>query len=52
MPRLIWSQLALRDVQRLYRFLAASNLHAAQRAVKALRQGGKVWLSSPVSAAR
>lgn len=47
MPRLIWSQPALRDVQRLYRFLAASNLHAAQRAVKALRQGVKVLAQQP-----
>lgn len=47
MPRLIWSRPALRDVQRLYRFLAASNLHAAQRAVKALRQGIKVLARQP-----
>lgn len=39
MPRLIWSPAALRDVQRLYRFLAPHNLEAAKRAVKAMRQG-------------
>ena len=38
MPRLIWSPKALGDVQRLYRFLAAKNRDAAQRAVKAIRQ--------------
>lgn len=42
MSRLIWSQPALLDVQRLYRFLAAKNIDAAKRAVKALRAGVKV----------
>jgi len=42
MSRLIWSQPALLDVQRLYRFLAPKNLNAAKRAVKAIRQGVKV----------
>lgn len=42
MPRLIWSQPALLDVQRLYRFLAPKNLDAAKRAVKAIRQGVNV----------
>jgi plasmid stabilization system protein ParE len=42
MPRLIWSQPALLDVQRLYRFLAPRNLEAAKRAVKAIREGVKV----------
>ena len=37
--RVIWSQAALLDVQRLYRFLAPKNLDAAKRAVKALRTG-------------
>ena len=32
MPRLIWSPAALRDVQRLYRFLAEKNAEAAKRA--------------------
>jgi plasmid stabilization system protein ParE len=39
MPRLIWSPVALRDVQRLYRFLAANSPDAAKRAVKAIREG-------------
>ncbi|MDR2240774.1 MAG: type II toxin-antitoxin system RelE/ParE family toxin [Zoogloeaceae bacterium] len=34
-----WSAAALRDVQRLYRFLAPKNPDAARRAVKAIRQG-------------
>ena len=47
MPRLIWSQPALRDVQRLYRFLAANHPQAAQRAVKALRLGVRVLGQQP-----
>lgn len=42
MPRLIWSQQALLDVQRLYRFLASKNRDAAKRAVSAVRQGVRV----------
>jgi plasmid stabilization system protein ParE len=42
MPRLIWSPAALLDVQRLYRFLAPKNPDAAQRAVRAIRQGVKL----------
>lgn len=42
MPRLIWSPQALRDVQRLYRFLAAKNTDAARRAVSSIRKGIKV----------
>jgi plasmid stabilization system protein ParE len=41
-PRLIWSPPALRDVQRLYRFLAPKNVDAAKRAVKAIREGVKI----------
>jgi plasmid stabilization system protein ParE len=47
MSRLIWSPLALLDVQRLYRFLAPKNLDAAKRAVKAIRQGVKVLGQQP-----
>ena len=47
MPRLIWSPAALRDVQRLYRFLAPKNLEAAKRAVKAIREGVKVVERQP-----
>lgn len=47
MPRLIWSPPALRDVQRLHRFLAEKNIDAAQRAVKAIRAWGKVIALQP-----
>jgi len=47
MPRVIWSQAALLDVQRLYRFLAPKNLDAAKRAVKAVRTGLKVLQLQP-----
>ncbi|HRH28843.1 MAG TPA: type II toxin-antitoxin system RelE/ParE family toxin [Aquabacterium sp.] len=47
MSRLIWSPLALLDVQRLYRFLAPKNLDTAQRAVKAIRQGVTVLSQQP-----
>jgi len=47
MPRLIWSQPALLDVQRLYRFLAPKNIDAAKRAAKAMRQGVKVLGHQP-----
>ncbi len=42
MPRLIWSPPALRDVQRIYQFLAEKDLDSAKRAVKAIRSGAKV----------
>lgn len=47
MPRLIWAQPALLDVQRLYRFLAAKNLDAAKRAVKVIRQAVQVLGQQP-----
>jgi len=47
MPRLIWSPPALRDVQRLYRFLAPKNLDAARRAVKAIRRAVQVLEQQP-----
>lgn len=47
MPRLIWSQPALLDVQRLYRFLTPKNPDAAQRAVRAIRHGVKVLAQQP-----
>lgn len=47
MSRLIWSQPALLDVQRLFRFLAPKNLDAAKRAVMAIRQGVKVLAQQP-----
>jgi len=47
MPRLIWSEPALLDVQRPYRFLAEKNTDAASRAVKAIRAGVKVLGQHP-----
>ena len=47
MPRLIWSESALRDVQRLYRFLADNNREAAKRAVKAIRASVRVIAQHP-----
>jgi len=41
MPRLKWSQQALRDVARLHDFLAPKSRDAANRAVKTIRQGVK-----------
>lgn len=42
MPRLIWSAPALRDVQRLNRFLARKDAGAAKRAVNAIREGVRI----------
>ena len=47
MSRLIWSQPALLDVQRIYRFLAVKNSDAAKRAIKTLRQGVKALGQQP-----
>lgn len=47
MPRLIWSPAALRDMQRVYRFLADNNADAASRAVKAIRDGVKLIAHQP-----
>jgi len=47
MPRLTWSPHALRDVQRLYRFLAEKNIEAAKRAVQSIREGVKVIAHQP-----
>lgn len=47
MPRLIWSPEALLDIQRLYRFLAAKNPDAANRAVKAIRGEVKILATAP-----
>lgn len=47
MPRLIWSPPALRDVQRLFRFLAQSNIDAAKRAAKTIRDGVKTLANQP-----
>jgi plasmid stabilization system protein ParE len=47
MPRLIWSSSALRDIGRLHRFLKNNNPDAAQRAVKAIRQGVRLLATHP-----
>lgn len=47
MPRLIWVSSALRDVQRLYRFLAEKNGDAAKRAVEAIRNGVQIIAQHP-----
>jgi len=47
MPRLRWSQPALRDVARLHDFLAPKNPAAAKRAIKAIRQGIKALGKHP-----
>ena len=47
MPRLKWSQPALRDIARLHAFLAPKNRDAAKRAVKAIRQGVKILAKHP-----
>ena len=49
MPPLIWSRPALQDVARLHSFLASKSREAAQRAVKAIRQGVKALSKHPES---
>jgi plasmid stabilization system protein ParE len=47
MPRIVWSDSALRGIQRLYRFLAPKNIAAARRAVKVIRDSVKVLAEHP-----
>lgn len=47
MPRLIWSEPALANVQRLYRFLVTKNPAAAQRAMRAIREGVNILAAHP-----
>ena len=47
MPRLIWSQGALRDVDRLYQFLAEQNPDAAKRAARTIRRGVRILAGHP-----
>lgn len=47
MARLIWTPEALRDVQRLYRFLAPKNPDAARRAAQAIRGGVRILADQP-----
>jgi len=47
MTPLIWSPNALLDLQRLYRFLASSNITAAMRAIAAIRTELKILAQQP-----
>ena len=47
MPRLIWSPSALRDVQRLYRFLEGENRDAARRAIQVIRTSVQILAEHP-----
>lgn len=47
MPHLIWSRSALQDVQRVYHFLAKSNIDAAKRAVKTIRESVNIIARQP-----
>lgn len=47
MPRIVWSDNALRGVQRHYRFLAVKNIAAARRAIKAIRGAIKTLAGHP-----
>jgi len=47
MPRLKWSQNALRDITRLYDFLSPKNRDAAKRAIQAIREGVKILGRNP-----
>ena len=52
MPQLIWSPAALRDIERLHRFLAEKNPEAARRAAKAIREGMNILRGQPGGADR
>jgi plasmid stabilization system protein ParE len=47
MPRLVWSQPAVKDVARVHEFLAAKSSDAARRAVAAIRQGVSALRTHP-----
>ena len=47
MPRLIWTEEALTDVDRLHRWLKPKDADAARRAVAAIRGGVKILAESP-----
>jgi plasmid stabilization system protein ParE len=47
MPRLKWSDNALRDLSQLYDFVSPKSRDAARRAIKAIRQGVKLLAASP-----
>lgn len=47
MPQLIWSPAALRDVDRLHRFLVEKNASAAREAIKAIRTHVNILAQQP-----
>jgi len=47
MPQLIWSPAALRDVDRLHRFLVEKNSSAAREAIKAVRTHVNILAEQP-----
>jgi len=47
MPQLIWSPAALRDVDRLHRFLVEKNASAAREAIKAIRTHVNILVEQP-----
>ena len=47
MPRVVWSESSVRDLQRAYHFLAEKNVDVAKRAVKAIRAGVMVIARHP-----
>lgn len=47
MARVVWSHEALRDTQRLFRFLAEKNQAAANRAIGAIRAGVNLLIQQP-----
>ncbi len=49
MPQLIWSPAALRDVDRLHRFLVEKNASAAREAIKAVRTHINILAEQPAA---
>lgn len=47
MARVVWTPAALRDIARLYAFLAPKNRDAARRAARVIRQGVKPLTTHP-----
>ncbi|HZK98874.1 MAG TPA: type II toxin-antitoxin system RelE/ParE family toxin [Caulobacteraceae bacterium] len=47
MPRLVWSPRALADIARLHAFLKSNSPSAANRAVRAIRQGVRLLATHP-----
>lgn len=47
MSQVIWTPQALSDIQRLYRFLALRDSHAARNAIREIRQRVKILAHQP-----